>query len=212
MTPEGLKFLGEHVWGPQGGLLSLAECKLLSQLIEQEGRCNTNPTAELFILEVGHFWGLSTAVISHAWPFSSLHIHTVDSHEADNMVPASDEAIFRENMRVFASQWPSLKIEIARSQDAFPDADAIAAGTPDIIFYDGDHREEQERFTRLVIEAKETHGWPSLFIFDDRDFEVPARCCELLREAGWSDESPPWRRLSGDKRNAETMTLGVFRK
>jgi hypothetical protein len=78
----------------------------------------------------------------------------------------------------------------------------------DFVFYDGDHGEEQERFTVAVIESPRVRT----LVFDDRDFPVPTRCCEILRAAGWRDESPECVRVPGDKQGAETMTLGVFRR
>jgi len=158
----------------------------------------------LRVLEVGHYFGLSTCAIVTAlrqrpgdWSMLSL-----DAHIADPWVqrPAAIVDFERNRSTLFSDD--RLTVSYERSQ-------TLGSDLPyDVVFYDGDHGEEQRRFTRAVIESRD----PKLFIFDDRNFDVPSKCCKDLVEAGWRDESPPYCRGGGDKANPLTMTLGVFRR
>jgi len=192
-----IKRLGMKVWGGQNGLLSLAELDLLMRIIrEYKGE---DPR----VLEVGHYYGLSTCGIVHALrdrgdDWSML---TLDAHCADSWVGETDPEDFHRNRRDFFDD-PRLDVVIARSE-------TLTEALPyHVVFYDGDHAHEQLRFTRLVIDSPMTR----LFVFDDRDFGTPKQCCKELVAEGWVDESPTLQRLGGDKRNVDTMTLGVFRR
>ncbi len=204
MNAHQIKALGA-IWGHQDGLLSESELEMLMQLVGTEPR-------PLAVLEVGHFMGLSTCGLVHAlWDYGRLHtkpagyddwtLTTVDAHIADAWVPETPPDIFLDNMdRHFFD--PRLTVQFGLSQ-------TLIAPLPfDFIFYDGDHADEQERFTLAVLESPRVRT----LVFDDRDFPVPTRCCEILRKAGWVDESPPVLRAPGDKAGRETMTLGVFRR
>ncbi len=200
MNAAQIKALGAEVWGAQGGLLSVAELDLLMALV-RGGDCYGS---EYRILEVGHYRGLSTCGIVHSLRESpeNWRLHTVDAHVADQWVgrPAKPVDFDRNRLKYFDA--PELSVAFDRSETLAAPLDY------DVVFYDGDHADEQRRFTEQVIASPRV----SLFVFDDRDFDVPRECCKLLRDAGWRDESPPLRRLKGDKTNAATMTLGVFRR
>jgi predicted O-methyltransferase YrrM len=195
VNAEAIKALGS-VWGSQGGLLSVAELRLLMQL------ARAFPGRAPHVLEVGHYMGLSTCGLVHALRErgDDWRLTTVDAHCRDAWVPATDPAVFERNRADhFADE--RLEVVIGLSQE-------LTAPLPfDVVFYDGDHAEEQRRFTSAVIESQRVR----LFVFDDRDFAVPVECCADLRAAGWRDESPALQRLQRDKRNPGTMTLGVFR-
>ncbi len=200
MDARAIKSLGDSVWGCQGGLLSVSELEALMQLVDDL------PGGPLTILEVGHYFGLSTCAIVMALrrrldsPWSML---TLDAHIADPWVqhPAPRETFEANREKYFADPRLSTSYEVSQT---------LSAGdlAYDFIFYDGDHGPEQLRFTRAVIEALR----PRIFVFDDRDFSVPVECRKALVEAGWKDESPPCVRFGGDKATAQTMTLGVFRR
>jgi predicted O-methyltransferase YrrM len=204
LNAHQIKSLGA-IWGHQDGLLSENELALLMLLTMSAPR-------PLAVLEVGHFMGLSTCGLVHslrrasdhladAGAMSAWHLTTVDAHIADAWVPETPTWVFEENMREHFSD-PRVTVRYELSQ-------TLTAPLPfDFVFYDGDHAEEQERFTRAVIDSPRVRT----LVFDDRDFPVPARCCEILRAAGWRDESPECVRVPGDKCGAETMTLGVFRR
>ena len=206
MNARQIKSLGA-IWGHQDGLLSELELERLMQLVVAENT-RDGDTWPLAVLEVGHFMGLSTCGLVHALRSSHVALHTdrwhlttVDAHIADAWVPETPPDIFLNNMADhFADPRVTVRFEMSQT---------LVAPLPfDFVFYDGDHGEEQERFTRAVIDSPRVRT----LVFDDRDFPVPVRCCEILRAAGWVDESPPVVRAPGDKQGRETMTLGVFRR
>jgi hypothetical protein len=198
MTAEAIKSLGA-AWGCQGGLLSVKELALLMKLVQ-----NYRPEERISVLEVGHYFGLSTCGLVHALrEREQWHLTTVDSHEADPWVPtpAPPHAFEANRARWFDD--PNLQCEFIRSQ-AIIDPPEV-----DVVFYDGDHREEQVRVLELVRSTKRV----GLVVFDDRDFAFPAQCVEKFRgDPLWIDESPEVVRALGDKASPETMTLGVFRR
>lgn len=182
-------------WGEQGGLLSTSEIDTLMRAVSAADVRS--------VLEVGHYYGLSTCAIVRAlqerggdWKFT-----TVDAHVPDSWVgrPAPISAF--EANRIVHFDDPRLTAVFGMSQE-------ITAIDADFVFYDGDHGEEQLRFTRVVIAS------PSIrrFLFDDRDFNWPVICCEELRAAGWIDKSPELIRQGGDKAHAGTQTLGWFER
>ena len=175
-------------WGEQGGLLSLSEMFLLWELTDDyEG-----PP----ILEVGHYFGLSTITLGYG---ARRTVVTVDNQKGDRCVPVpAGVERFLENVGSYTDICP-----------IFMDSQNLVAPLHySTVFYDGDHGDEQMRFTMEVHKSPKVE----LFVFDDRDFPVPAQCCEYLRSMGWVDESPPVHRGPQDKASEETMTLGVFRR
>jgi len=180
-------------WGMQNGLMSEVEIEHLAALIEH----HRGPRR---VLEVGHYYGLSTYVIANALGPNGTLL-SIDAHIKDAWVKDSNEGGYFANIRKHFT--PCQVQTIIMDSRAVKTLDGF-----DVVFYDGDHAEEQERFTRLVM-ASET---VDLFIFDDRDFPVPERCCDILRDAGWRDCSPNLWRGGGDKMHAGTMTLGVFKR
>lgn len=176
-------------WGAQGGLLSEAECDRLYNVFREAHR----------VLEVGHYYGLSTRVLSDAIDNELGTLITIDSHEG-----SPEDNVDAPSFELFHQQTSAGNVIplVMRSE-------ALQAPLQfDAVFYDGDHEEEQARFTRVVHDSPRV----KLFVFDDRDFPVPESACEALRAAGWTDESPPLYRGQGDKTDPKTMTLGVFRR
>ncbi len=202
MNAREIKSLG-GIWGHQNGLLSVDELEWLMRLVAAEAEVFW-PRRPLTVLEVGHYMGLSTCGIVHALrgvEGAIWTLDTVDAHIADDWVEATDPATFLDNMRAH--------FDDARLDFYFDISQDITAPLLfDFVFYDGDHGGEQARFTQAVIDSPRVRT----FVFDDRDFPVPMRCCQMLREAGWRDESPPVLRAPGDKDGEGTMTLGVFRR
>jgi hypothetical protein len=187
-----IKALGE-VWGAQHGLLSVAELQVLMGAL-QDGRYHT-------VLEVGHYCGLSTCAIVHALRQNGQdwEVISVDAHIADPWVErAASVETFEANRDAYFADDRLLAI-YARSE-------TISSIDADFVFYDGDHGDEQLRFTRAVIASPKV----STFLFDDRDFDVPRRCTAELVAAGWTDRSPSLRRLPADKMNPATQTLAWF--
>lgn len=181
-------------WGSQGGLLSARECETLYGLV-----CLAGPR---MALEVGHYCGLSTYVIANA--LKTLRdtvgdigsLVTVDSYEPDEWIQESGKERFERNR---LELFPEVRAIEARSQDIDP-------SVYDFVFYDADHGQEQLAFTRKVHEAPA----PRVFVFDDADFPVPARCCQFLREHDWFQIPIPIHRGPYDKTDKDTMTLAAF--
>jgi hypothetical protein len=194
MNAKEIRALG--CWGSQGGLLSVAELDLLMSTLASE----PDP---LYILEVGHYYGLSTCGIMYAAQnHDDWRLDTVDAHIADPWVPNPAPTLSYERNKKKYFHSILVNSFYMRSQEISPILPY------DAIFYDGDHGLEQLRFTRMLMASRRAR----LFIFDDRDFEYPARCAEELKQAGWVDGSPTLQRLPGDKTNSNTMTLGIFRR
>lgn len=195
---NGQRLKAMPVWGSQNGLLSVAELDHLMHVLRSA------PMRYVSLLEVGHYYGLSTCAmvsamqehVSRMWS-----ITTIDAHCADAWVQATDPDVFFHNKRQYFDDH-RVNVLIANSE-GIERIDGY-----NVVFYDGDHADEQLRFTELAINSATVQ----LFIFDDRDFTVPRKCGAMLREAGWIDASPPLYRLDGgnDKRDPRTMTLGVF--
>jgi hypothetical protein len=151
------------------------------------------------VLEVGHYYGLSTAVIASVLATKeNPRLVSFDAHIPDKHVsPAAPNTACLDNLADFGP-WLELRHEFSQTITdpiEFP-----------VFFYDGDHYEEQARLTDLVINSPAV----KLFIFDDKDFGIPTECCKTLLKAGWRDYSPSAKRELGDKANPETMTLGIF--
>lgn len=192
MNAQQIKALGE-TWGAQHGLLSVAELELLMSAVRA-----TDPRT---VLEVGHYCGLSTCAIVHALKQtgSDWELSTVDAHIPDEWVsrPAAI-ATFEGNLAAYFHD--------ERITPIYRRSQTITSIDADFVFYDGDHGEEQLRFTRLVIDSPSVDA----FLFDDRDFDVPRLCAAELLAAGWVDHTPSLRRLPADKMNPETQTLAWF--
>jgi hypothetical protein len=189
-TARAIRARGD--WGEQGGLLSVAEMCLLNMLVYSQRR----------VLEVGHYCGLSTACLAHTEELEEDHwriVVTVDSHAGDQWVP--QPAGVERFLKNHGNDWTVCPLFISSQAIVAPIAFPC-------VFYDGDHGAEQLRFTNEVIKSPMV----KLFIFDDRDFPVPRECEQALRDAGWKDESPPLYRGPNDKRDEETMTMGVWRR
>lgn len=193
---QALKDSGRY--GMQGGLLSVAEMvKLWEVLVDYEYRFHYPAYT---VLEVGHYMGLSTAVLATIDSRDrNFKVVSIDAHIPDAWVKDSSEETYAANMISDHAdgtiQSITMDSRAVRSIYGF-----------DTVFYDGDHGDEQMRFTKVVHNSSNVR----LFIFDDRDFPVPVQCCDFLRANGWRDISPPLLRLNGDKTNPGTMTLGVF--
>lgn len=191
---QAIRMKDDPKWGLQNGLLSASEmvhlCRTVNDYTYRRSR-------GLSILEVGHYMGLSTNVILYGVKGDD-QLLSIDAHIADGWVPKSDPGQYFSNM--YRRKGLSTLIMDSRGVQRLEGFD--------VVFYDGDHADEQRRWTEMVI-ASET---VDLFIFDDRDFDVPTVCCQMLRDAGWKDQSPDLRRLPNDKRDPQTMTLGVFRR
>lgn len=184
-------------FGSQNGLLSEAECQVLTALM------GLVPKSPLRVLEVGHFLGLSTWMITLGLRRrgGSWTVTTVDAHCADPWVPATDPQAFLANRDELFPEVTDVRFIRSETLEAPLEWD--------VVFYDGDHGEEQLRFTEAVIASPSVE----LFVFDDRDFPVPAKCEALLAATpGWEAISMIFKRLHGDKTHPETMTLAAWRR
>lgn len=175
------------------GLLSVAELVALARLIEK---------APPRVLEVGHLYGLSTAAIIAALSSrpDPKEFVSYDAHIEDKWI--REPAPLGACLKNLAPLPPFVTLRHEISQNLVAPIDFP------VVFYDGDHEDEQLRFTEAVIASPAV----KLFIFDDADFDIPSVCCQLLAKARWLDLSPSVLRLNGDKGNPNTMTLGIFKR
>jgi hypothetical protein len=174
-------------WGPQGGLLSEAEIQALYQACLGARR----------ILEVGHYYGLSTAVLAA----TGASVVTLDGYHTTGGLRAPEVEVFLENHRCY---FPAVMVVDVRSERV------LSLAGFDTVFYDGDHHDvEQWRWTQLVQATPDI----TRLVLDDRDMLWPGRCVAWLVEHGWRDVSPPPCRTWREKTtHPDTMTLAVLRR
>jgi hypothetical protein len=155
------------------------------------------------VLEVGHYCGLSTCAIVHAlWQTGNdWELFSVDAHIPDSWVDRpADVSTFEGNFAAYFHD--------ERVTPVYERSETIDRIDADFVFYDGDHAEEQLRFTRVVLASPNVRH----FVFDDSDFDYPKLCVDELRAAGWAELSPILRRLPGDKLNPDTQTIAWFQR
>ena len=190
-------------WGCQGGLLSVAEMEALHAAVLNAERHPAREESDrpFKVLEVGHYHGLSTAVIHAALVArkSPWEFRTIDHHRGDKWVPAGDSRQYFE--RNLSTYFPGVVFD-DRDSGLLNAADARA----ELVFYDGDHAAEQLRWTAMVH-----NSGCRTFILDDLDWPSGRACRTFLEGFGWKLTTPePVRDTAGDKATEWTMTLGVF--
>ena len=187
-------------FGVANGLLSEDELSVLMSVVYDYAgsRGHTN------VLEVGHYYGLSTAALCRALQASEndWHLTSVDAHEPDGNVPEpAPWDAFLENVDAFCKDERIVPLK-QRSQDT-------DLADVDVVFYDGDHGREQVDFAHRVQESK-----CELFVFDDADWPKPVEARDFLLKNGWREIGPPrWRSKGNEghtKSNPRTMTLAVL--
>lgn len=176
------------------GLMSRAECFELAWWASLRKRPIT-------ALEVGHFRGLSTAVLMSSLPSESMFV-TIDHHKGDDRVceTAVDEC--EKNLRGFVR--PDLTY-VPHHED-YTVFLAAFTGTWDLIFYDAQHTpEECERFWSALA-GQFSKG--CVLLFDDADWGCMERLYFLASDLGFVDRTRlAIQRLHNDKAHPDTNTL-----
>lgn len=176
------------------GPLSVAECETLAELAAA-----TNASR---VLEVGHYLGLSTAVLLASLP-PSCELVTVDHHQGDDWCPSTEFEEFQENVapylgdRVFTALCDDMRILRGMT------------GEFGFVFYDADH-------TATAVAEFWDHVTPLLaddctLCFDDADWAEQATLRDLAAADGFRVVAGrDFYRGDGDKHDPDTYTLEVM--
>lgn len=179
------------------GPLSVRECEVLAQ--------HAADTSAERALEVGHYLGLSTAVLLEALP-ASCELVTIDHHQGDQWCPATSADEFLANVEPYVGGRTFTFVN-DDMRSALPALD----GRFGFVFYDADHTAEAVAdFWTLAVGLLEPD---CTLIFDDADWEDQSTLVGLAESAGFvSVRSEPFVRGDDDKRDQRTYTLEVMRR
>ena len=179
------------------GPLSVAECDKLAELAAA--------TTAKRALEVGHYLGLSTAVLLSSLP-KSVELVTIDHHQGDQWCPDTEFDTFTKNVAPFVGD----RAFTAMNEDmvtALPKLD----GTYGFCFYDADHTAAAvAEFWRAAADLLDQD---CTLVFDDADWAEQSTLRGLAEADGFvvvTDRE--FYRPSGDKHDPETYTLEVMRR
>lgn len=183
--------------GTVPGPLSVRECDVLAE--------RAAATTARRALEVGHYLGLSTAVLLDALP-AACELVTIDHHEGDEWCPPTSADEFRANVEPYVGGRTFTFVN-ADMCDALPALD----GRFGFVFYDADHTAEAvAEFWELAVDLLE----PSCtLIFDDADWEDQSTLIGIAESAGFvSVRSEPFVRSDADKADPQTYTLEIMER
>lgn len=179
------------------GALSVAECQTLARVAAS--------TTASRALEVGHYLGLSTAVLLDALP-ADCELVTIDHHQGDMWAPAVPESDFLGNVSSFVGD----REFVAINDDMVSALPNLSAGFG-FVFYDADH-------TASSVAAFWDHAAGLLderctLVFDDADWAEQSTLRGLAEADGFTVvTSEPFWRGDGDKHDPETYTLEVMER
>ena len=183
--------------GQIAGPLSVAECQTLAKLAAS--------TTTTRALEVGHYLGLSTAVLLDSLP-PGCELVTIDHHRGDERCPATSADEFLANVDPFI--WDRLFVFV---NDDMRAALPTVGGGFGFVFYDADH-------TASAVAAFWDHAAGLLaerctLVFDDADWAEQSTLRGLAEADGFMVvTSDPFYRGDGDKSDPETYTLEVMER
>jgi predicted O-methyltransferase YrrM len=179
------------------GPLSVAECDALAELAAA--------TTAKRALEVGHLFGLSTAVLLTSLP-ADCELVTVDHHQGDDWCPATSFDVFSGNVapyvgdRLFVAINADMRVALPGLSDGFG-----------FCFYDADHTAEAVAdFWDLAADLFDDD---CTLVFDDADWAEQSTLRTLAEADGFvvvTDRE--FYRPSGDKHDPATYTLEVMRR
>lgn len=184
------------IWGIQGPL-SHRECHVLADLASK--------TTATRALEVGHYLGLSTAVLLDSLP-EGCELVTIDHHLGDDWCPSTPVATFEENIAPHIGDRPFRFIN-DDMRTALPEL----TGRFGFVFYDADHTAEAvAEFWTLALPLLEKR---CTLVFDDADWDDQSTLIGLAEAAGFrSVRDVPFHRPPGDKGDPETFTLEIMER
>lgn len=180
------------------GPLSVHECEVLAE----RAAATTSSRA----IEVGHYLGLSTAVLLEALP-ASCELVTIDHHQGDQWCPATSAGEFLANVEPYVGGRTFTFVN-EDMRTALP----ALEGRFGFVFYDADHTATAvAEFWALAVDLLEPD---CTLIFDDADWEDQSTLIGLAESAGFASvRSEPFvRSTDDDKRDPRTYTLEVMRR
>lgn len=179
------------------GPLSVHEIYTLSDLAASSGA-----TAAL---EVGHYLGLSTAVLLCSLP-EACELVTIDHHLGDDWCPATSIDEFQANIAPHLGERAFTFLN-ADMRDALPALD----GEFDFVFYDADHTAAAVAdFWDL---AQGLLADDCTLVFDDADWAEQSTLRRLAESAGFEVvTAEPFVRYDDDKRDPRTYTLEIMER
>jgi predicted O-methyltransferase YrrM len=180
------------------GALSVAECVKLGEV--------ASATTSTRALEVGHYLGLSTAVLLTSLP-DGCELVTIDHHQGDAWSGGTSFATFLDNVTPYIGD-PRMFSAINEDMlTALPELD----GPFGFCFYDADHTasavaEFWDLAAGLLDEC-------CTLVFDDADWVEQSTLRTLAEADGFEVVTDTqFHRGSGDKDNPLTYTLEVMRR
>jgi predicted O-methyltransferase YrrM len=180
------------------GALSVAECVRLGEV--------ASATTSSRALEVGHYLGLSTAVLLTSLP-AGCELVTVDHHQGDAWSGGTLFGTFLENVAPYIGDPRMFSAVNEDMRTALPQLD----GTFGFCFYDADHTAEAVAdFWQLAAPLLDES---CTLVFDDADWAEQSTLRGLAEADGFTVvTTDPFVRGAGDKDNPETYTLEVMRR
>lgn len=176
------------------GALSRDECEVLAAHAESFNH-------PVRALEVGHYFGLSTAVLLESLPVGSV-LTTIDHHDGDSLcwpVPIED---FERNIAPHRG-----RVELLTLYESFQRASV--EGPFDLCFYDADHSSAAVAVFWTKYRARMAES--SVLLFDDADWPEQATLRELAEADGFkSIRARPFGRGASDKATPTTYTIEVM--
>lgn len=179
------------------GALSKMECDTLA-VVARESRA-------IYALEVGHWQGLSTAILLDNLP-EGCELTTIDHHQGDNWIEAYPEALFVENIKPHIGH----RVIHCITEDMI-DA-LVSRDWPepfDFVFYDADH--EYKAVVRFWLAVRGLLDEECTLVFDDADWKDQSVLRYLAEHDGFERRTVGefWRG-DGDKQHDSTYTLEVM--
>jgi predicted O-methyltransferase YrrM len=180
------------------GGLSVAECVRLGEV--------ASATTSSRALEVGHYLGLSTAVLLTSLP-DGCELVTVDHHQGDAWSGGTLFGTFLDNVAPYIGDPRLFSAVNEDMRTALPQLD----GTFGFCFYDADHTAEGVAdFWRLAAPLLDES---CTLVFDDADWVEQSTLRGLAEADGFTVVTvDPFTRGAGDKDNPATYTLEVMRR
>jgi predicted O-methyltransferase YrrM len=179
------------------GALSVAECVKLGEV--------ASATTAKSALEVGHYLGLSTAVLLSSLP-ADVHLVTIDHHQGDAWSGGTSFDEFSDNVAPYVGdrKFTALNEDM---RTALPSL----LGRFGFVFYDADHTAAAVAdFWDLAAGLLEPE---CTLVFDDADWVEQSTLRTLAEADGFQVVTDTeFHRGGGDKDNALTYTLEVMRR
>jgi predicted O-methyltransferase YrrM len=192
-----MRDLAESLRGQITGALSVAECVKLGEV--------ASATTAASALEVGHYLGLSTAVLLTSLP-TDVHLVTIDHHQGDAWSGGTSVDEFTANVAPYVGDRKFTAIN-----DDMRVALPALLGRFGFVFYDADHTAAAVAdFWDLAAGLLDES---CTLVFDDADWVEQSTLRGLAEADGFQVVTDtPFYRGGGDKHDPLTYTLEVMRR